>query len=96
MGGGQILARYPPNFQFLETQGSWNEEAVFLVHTFPWETEFMNIAFMESPRCPGKRENPYSEYYNLYHQRVSPPLKETPFYQRAMLHILLGVTALSR
>ncbi len=55
MGGGgwggkdRFLERYPPNIHSLAKQGFFRREAAFSVCTFPWETEFMNIALW-SPR----------------------------------------------
>ncbi len=57
-GGGeerQILGEIPTLHPLLRKTGLLREEAAFLVHTFPWETEFINIALW-SPRGAQARE----------------------------------------
>ena len=64
VGEGQILAEIPPklpafrNTQLLEWRGR------ILSPDLSMGDRIHEHCFLESPRCPGKRENPYSGCYN--------------------------------
>jgi hypothetical protein len=57
-GGGQIFCQdthHTP--KLVENTEFLYEEAIFLVHASPWETEFMNTAF-GIPEMPGQEREP--------------------------------------